>query len=295
MLILLFAGIHLANYADGNAYGLPTNLPWAVYLWNAYRHPVQLFAFILGLVVLIWWLLQTKGLKTTGFMHSGVNFSITIAALAFITVFTRAFVADKVTFLTLDLIQLLAVVLLISGLGAVYVLKYQQRKGLQVILSLGSNYKPIETIFEASQEIAADFKVLQRSSLYETNDVREGYQDEVYVNRILFVESNLPYSQFRDQMKAIERALGREPGNQDIVPLDIDIISYGSDVFKYKDKAIPDPNLLKFRYIALPLAEVSPDFRHPGTGESIQDILKKMDPEKQPVQKISEVENGTEG
>jgi phosphatidylglycerol:prolipoprotein diacylglycerol transferase len=295
ILILLFVGIHLANFANGNAYGLPTDLPWAVYLWNAYRHPVQLYALILSLAVLVWWLLQTKGLKTTGVMHSGVNFSITVTGLAAMTVFTRAFFADKVTFFNLDLIQFIAVVLLIVGLGIIYFRQFPSGKTSQVYLSLGSNRNAEEALFLGSQDIARDFKVLKRSNLYETKDVLEGHQNETYLNRMLLVEIDQPFPKFREGMKAIEHAHGRDPNNVEDIPLDIDIMTYGNDVFKYEGKVIPDPDLLNYRYIALPLAEISPDFRHPGTGESIQDILNKLEPEEQPVHKISEVENGTEG
>ncbi len=295
ILILLFAGINLANYADGNAYGLPANLPWSIFLWNAYRHPVQLYSFILGLLVLVWWLLQTKFVKTTGFQHSGLNFSITLSSLSAITVFTQAFVAEKVQFLNLDLIQFLAVTFLMGGLFTIYFLQYRPRKQVQVYLSLGSNRALEDQLYQGSQDIAKFFKVRRRSSLYKTKDIRKDHQDEEYFNRVLLVETVLSYPELRENLKSIELNHGRDSENKDDIPLDIDIIIFDGDVFKYEHKIIPDPNLLKYRYIALPIQEISPDFRHPGTGESIQNILKRMDEEEQPVQKVSEVENGTEG
>jgi phosphatidylglycerol:prolipoprotein diacylglycerol transferase len=48
------AAIHFSKYASGTGYGLPATLPWSVYLWGDYRHPVQLY-FLAGslLVILI--------------------------------------------------------------------------------------------------------------------------------------------------------------------------------------------------------------------------------------------------
>lgn len=99
LVIMLFAGVHLADYANGNNFGLSTTLPWGVSLWNAIRHPVQLYTLLLISLLFIWFLLQTRGLKQTGFMRSGVLFSSVIAGLAFITLITRAFVAEKLPFL----------------------------------------------------------------------------------------------------------------------------------------------------------------------------------------------------
>lgn len=40
---IMFICVHLANFASGAAYGSETNLPWAVTIWGAARHPVQLY------------------------------------------------------------------------------------------------------------------------------------------------------------------------------------------------------------------------------------------------------------
>lgn len=39
----------LGNFLAGDAYGLPTSLPWAVYQVGAFRHPVQLYELVLDL------------------------------------------------------------------------------------------------------------------------------------------------------------------------------------------------------------------------------------------------------
>jgi len=41
----------LGNFLAGDAYGLPTSLPWAVYQAGAFRHPVQLYELILDLLL----------------------------------------------------------------------------------------------------------------------------------------------------------------------------------------------------------------------------------------------------
>jgi phosphatidylglycerol:prolipoprotein diacylglycerol transferase len=47
-LALFMLAYHLSNFASGQAYGSPSGLPWAVQLWGAARHPVQLYAVVLA-------------------------------------------------------------------------------------------------------------------------------------------------------------------------------------------------------------------------------------------------------
>lgn len=59
-LTLLFAvlaiGLGLSNLAAGNAFGLPTDLPWGINLWNATRHPTQIYDTLASslILVLLW-------------------------------------------------------------------------------------------------------------------------------------------------------------------------------------------------------------------------------------------------
>jgi phosphatidylglycerol---prolipoprotein diacylglyceryl transferase len=49
-------GLSLSHLAAGTAFGSPTNLPWGMDLWNATRHPSQIYALIASLFIfaLIW-------------------------------------------------------------------------------------------------------------------------------------------------------------------------------------------------------------------------------------------------
>ena len=50
-------GLALSDLLSGNNFGTPTTLPWAINLWGALRHPVQMYEFIaLGVVLmaLVW-------------------------------------------------------------------------------------------------------------------------------------------------------------------------------------------------------------------------------------------------
>ncbi len=44
----------LANFLAGDAYGRESTLPWAIEMWGAQRHPVQLYEMAAALLTLIW-------------------------------------------------------------------------------------------------------------------------------------------------------------------------------------------------------------------------------------------------
>jgi phosphatidylglycerol:prolipoprotein diacylglycerol transferase len=49
-------GLSLSHLAAGTAFGSPTDLPWGIELWNATRHPTQVYELIAALFIfgLIW-------------------------------------------------------------------------------------------------------------------------------------------------------------------------------------------------------------------------------------------------
>jgi 2-amino-4-hydroxy-6-hydroxymethyldihydropteridine diphosphokinase len=293
LLLVVFMGIHLAKYANGNAYGLPTDLPWGIQLWNAVRHPVQLYAVILGMILFIWMLIHTQLFKSTGFMRSGVLFAITLAGMALITLFNRAFAAEKILLGSLDFIQLTAFLFFIGALALVSARAYPSRRKVGVIISMGSNLDPMKHLTQAEEEITSKFRIRRKSSRYKTEDVNENPSTPAFINQVIEIETVLPFQDLRAQLKAIEQALGREPGNKVRVALDLDILTYGKEVFSTNNHRIPAPDMLKYRYIALPLAEMMPDFRHPANGLPIHVIVDKLT-DTSAMTQIHEVENGIE-
>lgn len=53
-LIVGWAFYALANFLAGDAYGMPTNVPWAVEMWGGLRHPTQLYEMFAALLTLVW-------------------------------------------------------------------------------------------------------------------------------------------------------------------------------------------------------------------------------------------------
>ena len=48
---ILATGLHLSHLAAGTAFGSPANVPWAIEIWNAARHPTQVYELIASLLI----------------------------------------------------------------------------------------------------------------------------------------------------------------------------------------------------------------------------------------------------
>jgi len=85
--LAVFIGV--AHLLSGDAFGSPTDLPWAVYLWDEYRHPAQVYEILLALGVLALVLRQSPRRRR------GEVFLLTVAGSAAARLFLEAFRGDS--------------------------------------------------------------------------------------------------------------------------------------------------------------------------------------------------------
>ncbi len=83
--------VALANLASGQAYGTISDLPWTIELWEASRHPTQIYEAVAALAILIYLWPTRQPAKTT----SGTIFLTFIAASSLARLFFEAFRADS--------------------------------------------------------------------------------------------------------------------------------------------------------------------------------------------------------
>ncbi len=82
-------GLALVHLAAGTAFGSPTDLPWGIDLWNATRHPTQIYELIMSVLVFgfIWFC------KTS--IPAGSDFLWFVALTAGTRLFLEAFRGDS--------------------------------------------------------------------------------------------------------------------------------------------------------------------------------------------------------
>lgn len=110
---VLAAGLWLAHLAAGTAYGSPTDQPWGIELWNATRHPTQLYGLSASLLILGWIVLSKRGLVP------GIFFLTFTALTAGAHLFVEAFRGEgTLVFGGLRLAQIAAWIVLAAALVA---------------------------------------------------------------------------------------------------------------------------------------------------------------------------------
>lgn len=90
-LALFMAFVGLAHIFSGDAYGAPTNVPWAIRLWNEYRHPSQFYETFIALTIFL--VIRERFPKPEG---AGLNFLLTIMLSSASRVFLESFRGDSI-------------------------------------------------------------------------------------------------------------------------------------------------------------------------------------------------------
>ena len=144
-----------------------------------------------------------------------------------------------------------------------------------IYLSLGSNIGRREAHLDAAIERlnAPDLRVLRVSPTYETEPVDYTSQP-LFLNLVLEAETTLFPMQLLARVGRIERVLGRVrsvPKGPRII--DIDVLLYGQSIIRTAKLELPHPRMAERRFVLAPLADLSPDLRHPATHRTVKEML----------------------
>lgn len=145
------------------------------------------------------------------------------------------------------------------------------------LISLGSNIEPASNLPAAVRHLRRLGRVLALSAAYHTEPVGPPGQPP-FVNAAALLETDLPPAELVAALKAIEAALGRVRTGDRYAPrtIDLDLCLYNGLQGKFGGVQLPDPEVLERPYLAVTLAEVAPDFRHPTTGEPLKAIAGRL-------------------
>lgn len=81
----------VAHFLSGDAFGAPAQLPWAIYLWDEYRHPSQMYETLAAIAIFI--VVRRRPLGQPG---DGANFLRVVTLSAGARIFLEAFRGDSV-------------------------------------------------------------------------------------------------------------------------------------------------------------------------------------------------------
>jgi len=150
-----------------------------------------------------------------------------------------------------------------------------------VYISLGSNIDPEANLKRAIDLIKQHCTVLAVSQAYRTPP--QGFTNQAdFLNLAVKLSTDLDAITLKHSvMDLIERELKRvrDPNNKNAPrTIDLDISLWNTDVFDYGEKPwhIPDPDILRFAHVALPLAEIAPDYQHPTEKVTLSNLARRF-------------------
>jgi 2-amino-4-hydroxy-6-hydroxymethyldihydropteridine diphosphokinase len=140
-------------------------------------------------------------------------------------------------------------------------------------LGLGSNVGDRRANLQAAVEDlwVHGVAVLDSSSVYETEPVGEVVDQREFFNACLRVETGLEPEPLLDVCKAVEQALGREPGGvrHGPRPIDVDLLLLGDLEYESDRLRLPHREVTSRRFVLVPLLELAPELVVPGDGRVV--------------------------
>jgi len=126
-------------------------------------------------------------------------------------------------------------------------------------------------------------QVINKSSYYETPSY-PNKKDPKFINIVISVKTNLPIVDLMSVLLFIEEKLGRKRSKiNEPRTCDIDIIDFNNKVlnFHYSNLylTVPHKKLTNRNFVLFPLFEISPEWKHPETGEIISSLIQKLSDE----------------
>lgn len=141
-------------------------------------------------------------------------------------------------------------------------------------IAAGSNIEPARHVRRAAWTLAREVHIVAISTIYATRPLRHPEQPLFY-NGIIEIETPIPPRALKfEVLRPIEARLGRvrSADRWAARTIDLDIVLYDNLVIAEENLEIPDPDITRRAFLAVPLAELAPDLVLPGDGRTLQQI-----------------------
>ncbi len=173
---------------------------------------------------------------------------------------------------------------------------------VRAFVAIGSNIDPEGNIRKAIRALASEVRIIGMSTVYLTEPEGRPGQPRFY-NLVIEIETSTPPRELKYQvLRGIESGLNRKRTDDKYAPrtIDLDLILYGDVLEQSEDLSLPDPQILERPFLAIPLAELSPNLVLPGIGLDIRQVIGSLRPNGMKVMKDftellrKEIGNGSE-
>lgn len=151
-----------------------------------------------------------------------------------------------------------------------------------VYVSLGSNISPEKNLRRAVRLLRNYTTLLALSSVYRTTPRGYAAQD-CFLNMAVKIHTLRSPLRFKTEViDRIEAELHRvrDPSNRNAPrTIDLDISLWNNEALEFGERPwkVPDEDIIHFAHVAVPLADIAPDYRHPIEGRTLADICSAFD------------------
>jgi len=136
---------------------------------------------------------------------------------------------------------------------------------VKAVISAGSNVEPERNLPLAVSRLRRhrDIQVLAVSPPYRSPAVGPAGQPD-FLNGALLIETELSPDALKHALRALEDELGRERSADRYAPrpIDLDIVLYEGFAGDVDGTPVPDPHLGEYAHLAVPAADVAPDWEY---------------------------------
>jgi 2-amino-4-hydroxy-6-hydroxymethyldihydropteridine diphosphokinase len=163
-------------------------------------------------------------------------------------------------------------------------------KPVWALITLGSNINPGQNLPQAIDRLGRQpgIAVQKVSPVYETAPVGGQPGQPVFHNAAVLLETTLEPAALKQALFEVEAGLGRVRTANKYAPrpIDLDIAFYGGENFELAGRRIPDPDAARFAHLALPLADVAPNWVHPELGITLAQLITRLNYSQKEIRKL---------
>ena len=146
-------------------------------------------------------------------------------------------------------------------------------------LSLGSNIGDREANLAGAITILEEYpenNKLRSASFYSSEPLFNTDQPE-FLNTVVEINTTFTPFEFLDEIKNIEKLLGRPSEHKKNEPrtIDIDILTFGDSFLETEELTIPHPGIPYRRFVLVPFNELAPNYIVPGWNITIEELLSR--------------------